>query len=122
MFKMQTTFHRPPEEYGNCFRACVASLLEVSLYALPRFEVWMFNNPCTWMDIFSSWASSDSRVSRIDVSSRPLDCLHIVIGPSPRYRKVNHAVCREGRSLVHDPHPSGLGISDINVSLLLKQA
>lgn len=34
---MQTLAHNPPHSVGNCFQACVASVLEMDLEAVPHF-------------------------------------------------------------------------------------
>lgn len=38
MKPVQTKQHDPPRQNGNCFAACVASILECSIEELPRFE------------------------------------------------------------------------------------
>lgn len=105
----QTSFHDPPDELGNCFRACVASLLEVKVDELPRFEKWMFENPKAWERIFSSWLDNSRFSLELRWSSNPLSCHTIAFGPSPRSDD-NHCVVSKDGDIVHDPHPSRDGL------------
>lgn len=101
---------------GNCMGACLASILELPIEAVPNFfeagpddtdwwnalRSWLrryglgiitltFENPAQWMHL-------------------RLAGYHIVSGPSPRLEGMHHAtVWHQGR-MVHDPHPDGTGI------------
>ena len=95
---------------GDCWRACIASLLEVEDYdSVPHFvamdEWWRETCAYVWDrtgKALMKWR--DHRFLPDDIE------LFIGTGPSPR-GAFHHAVIvdREG-NLVHDPHPSGLGV------------
>lgn len=106
----QTSFHSPPDSLGNCFRACVASILEVRIDALPRFEVWMFNNPENWTSIFESWVRHSELDRGVEWLPWPDEEKAIAIGPSPRCSS-NHAIIIEDGKVLHDPHPDSSGLT-----------
>lgn len=116
-----TTAHEPPNSFGDCYRACVASLLDMRNDDVPHF--------------FDDYAESTDGVlahDRLTAFLRPrglyplgftiadehknhwFDCLrglYILGGTTTRGTK--HYVIATGRgTLVHDPHPtdkSGVG-------------
>ncbi len=99
----QTTFGKGK---GNCFAACIASILEVGIDEVPNF-VCEYKN---WVGETLKWLNKRGFTgmfltgSEEGVAFRP-DCYHVVTGPSPRGDFL-HAVVGRGDSLVHDPHPS----------------
>ncbi|HEY2512770.1 MAG TPA: hypothetical protein VGI39_18010 [Polyangiaceae bacterium] len=108
----QTTFGHPG---GNCFSACVASLLDLSIDDVPYFmgsEAW-FEGFLAWLKPFGFWAMT----VRIEAAEqwRP-GGLFILGGRSSRG---SHAVIAEGTSLVHDPHPSREGLVAIEDATIL---
>lgn len=110
----QTIFGMPN---GNCFAACVASVLELPLSVVPNF----MENHDTWFEDFYQWVGPAGYAPlfvKADavrcgyVDPRPLiDCGHyfIVSGLSPRGDHL-HAVVQHRGKTVHDPHPSRDGI------------
>ena len=117
----QTKFGNPdgPEEkIGNCYPACVATILGKELHEVPHFYATGYE----WWDILG-WAKEHG------YSLLPFDLpipdewaqvfegeLAIVSGPSPRFEDgTMHAVVgrmtRKGWELIHDPHPEGDGFS-----------
>ncbi len=100
---------------GNCFQACIASILEVSLDSIPNFNR---NGPDGFWDIFNTFNWSTNYVL---VDFYPgdrnfnyfADAYVIAVGESPRAKgekdKKHCVVFKEGK-MVHDPHPSGDGI------------
>lgn len=104
----------------NCFRACVASVLDVPIEEVPEAC-----DGATWdWDAFQDWLfMRDMQAIEIGFGNggtlyptrRPVWC--IVTGESPREGTVTgrHAVVArlcglEGFELIHDPHPSRLWI------------
>jgi len=89
---------------GNCYSACVASILELSLERVPwfmgpgswseRFEKWLepFGFYPLWLEKFTpaGWAIAGGVCSR-----------------------GNHAVVTYGGETIHDPHPSRDGLTRI---------
>lgn len=111
---------------GNCFAACVASILEVGLRDVPHFYEIHADNP----DNAAVWWSIVEWLQNVGWSLYAIDCglewrghavrtigpgLVIGSGESPRFPGVAHAVV--GRFVdgewvtVHDPHPSGDGLT-----------
>jgi hypothetical protein len=107
----QTLFGVPG---GNCFAACVASILELDIRDVPYFMEDDF-----WKPRFDAWLKPQGLSARyyafgdrplrmeMDVPIRGFYILH---GTSPRG---NHAVVANGRRIVHDPHPSRQGLISI---------
>ena len=101
----QTTFG---EGLGNCFSACVASILE-----LPIDDVPFFGADELWWTRFSEWLEARNlyavclkhRAGRAPVG------YHILSGKSPR-GEFMHSVVAKGEDIVHDPHPSRANIQD----------
>lgn len=108
----QTLFHDPDAGVvGDCFRACVASILELSIDEVPHFfedggRVWWFE-----LDRFLAQrglAAVEFTTSSENVLSEA--AVYIASGPSPRHPEVHHAIVCRGFDVVHDPHPSRDGI------------
>lgn len=116
----EITKHDPDNGvYGDCFRACVASLLEMELSDVPHF--------CSredWVGAFHDWLEA-SGLFAVEVSLKheqsvcPSPKQHcIVSGMGPR--GVMHSVVAlfhgvggpDGFELVHDPYPGGIFIED----------
>lgn len=98
----QTVFGDPT---GNCFSACVASLLGLSIEDVP----W-FNGHADWYAAFRAWLRPRGYYPvtfRLDSAWRP-DGYAITGGRSPR--ATSHAVVTLGLDVVHDPHPSREGL------------
>ncbi len=114
-----TILHEPPERIGDCFRCSIASILE-----LPPAEVSHFCGLDPWTDEPSDkWRGHllDFLGPRglyyfemqFDVDALPnwshvLDCHHTISGISPRGTR--HVCVGRRGEVIHDPHPSRLGI------------
>jgi hypothetical protein len=109
----------PGAEVGDCFRCCIASLLDLPRDEVPHFAggpdgnaMWIIRTQLflAQYDLFYvqvenvvwPWMRGQSRT------------LAIAGGKSPRGVKGGHAivveVSRNGWEMVHDPHPSRAGI------------
>lgn len=107
-------------ERGNCFAACIASILDLPLSEVPNFAVaadW-------WWFSFVTWAAE--RGYRVCSTTEPENEMRLpphgtyllLGGQSPRFPKgILHSVVATRTwerakpwRLVHDPHPSGDGI------------
>ena len=123
---MQTRFGLPGEDGrmaeppGNCWAACVASILELPLDAVPdEAEFWRpgMTPRQSWtlyMDHVHRWLHErglvliETRVSELFYEG-PSDLFTpycILSGPSPRNPAVSHAVVGRGIHVIHDPHES----------------
>ena len=115
----QTTFGGPKapiEERGNCFSACVASILELPIEQVPTFVIeddWHIAAQ-TWLNARGLWLLSlpwDDEWGAIVLE--PFGGYHIIGGQSPRGEH-GHSVVGLRGEIVHDPHPSGEGIRPPN--------
>jgi len=132
----QTRFGFPD---GNCFAACVASLLDIGIEDVPDLGNW----DSDWTRPLNRWlAGRGLAYIEVDTSTStpyyrlPADLLVLLSGLSPRHLKtvegepVEH--CVVGRAdgsagghhfdIVHDPHPSRDGLAGrvTSVAFLLK--
>jgi hypothetical protein len=102
---------------GNCFSACVASILDLNLVDVPRFmddgERWL-NTFFTWLaarglqpDYYGhpDWCTAEGAPSRCHPQG-----YSIMSGWSPRHANTLHAVVALNGVMVHDPNPSRAGI------------
>lgn len=97
---------------GNCFAACLASLLDLPLWMVPPFED-MFGRS-DWHARVDEWLDRIHRVRLVRTDGHETGQLHefyIASGLSPR--GVRHSVIYTSGHLVHDPHPSGAGIAAV---------
>jgi hypothetical protein len=98
---------------GNCFTACVASILELPLEGLPNFCV---EYPDPWFPRFESWLAArgvfvvsfnfmedPANVGPFLAWSEHVSAPFIVGGDTPRGK---HAVIYERGKLIHDPNPN----------------
>jgi len=101
---------------GNCFQACIASILELPLESVPHFcaaENW-FGPFAAWLRQYGLepvMIAAKNEVGNIFYGN----AYHIVSGIPPRTLPVGQlhsCVMYQGR-LVHDPHPSKMGLKTI---------
>jgi hypothetical protein len=101
----QTTFGRP---HGNCFSACIASIMHVPLADVPTFcaredEGW-------WTDFLEWLAPRGMYALALTYGhDRMIDGFHVLSGKSPR-GDFMHSVVGWRDKIVHDPHPSRDGL------------
>lgn len=110
----QTKLHNPEKGInGNCFRACIASILEVDIDSLPIFEDYFD----LWPDVFVAWCNAN----RIDFcfTANPPNGYSIITGTS--IRGVLHCCIAFDGVVVHDPHPSKVGLLEIRDYLTLEK-
>ena len=127
MIPVDQTIFDPPT--GNCFAACVASLMERPLWTVPNFVVRLSTHKVfgkDWYEKFGDWVCGEGWAvvtvhAPIDVGfgfRAPKGTLSIATGLSPRagdfpdYPNMQHCVVQDAvtGTIVHDPHPSGAGI------------
>lgn len=115
-------------EQGNCFAACVASILEIKLDEVPNFCA----KPDGWWLRFLRWMSDRGwGVIVLDlVDSEGASAAAFLnriqgyawIGSGPADRGLLHAVVYCGREMVHDPHPSRAGLQKLEEALFITPA
>ena len=100
--------------FGDCMRACIASVLELPREDVPHF---LATNPgeneCerainTWLaqhGLYLFTVSYDSFLSYLECNPG-LNIYHLIYGPSPRSGVGLHAVVGRNGEIAHDPHPS----------------
>lgn len=101
---------------GNCMSACLASILELPLEAVPNFcEVG--DDDAAWWNACRAFLRKYGLGIITLTFEDPaqwvtlgLDGYHIVAGPSPRLEGMHHATVWYNGQMVHDPHPDGTGI------------
>lgn len=99
---------------GNCFAACVASLLNLPLEEVPNFCADYTDE--TWWNAFRSWLHKRKLEAfffefgdSFDEAPMHGDFLWIASGKSPRGDFL-HSTVYKGKKLEHDPHPSRDGL------------
>lgn len=89
-------------EDGTCFRACIASILEVPESRVPDFGAFG-NDDCWWDDIQTWLGKAGLEYRRLPVGSGKPTGYSTIEGISPRGGL--HACVAYDGELVHDPHP-----------------
>jgi hypothetical protein len=93
---------------GDCFAACVASILEVGLGEVPSF-----NEPIEdlWWQKFQAWLTA--RGWAAVMYDRPISDLRLCwgIAGGDTSRGIKHAVIFRDGVVEHDPHPSREGLT-----------
>lgn len=117
--------HNPPEQIGTCFRACIASVLEIDVDDIPHLEKMMYYKKAGyWKGKFYKWAYDlgygvcewelnfiHSFDDYPDAIAIPSDEILIASGRSPRHDSANHSVVWKDGEILHDPHPSRDGLA-----------
>jgi hypothetical protein len=108
---------------GNCFEACIASILEINLEEVPMFH----DND--WFPYFFEWLVSKGysyhgtlNPDRITTYNKGVNGYFIVAGDSPRgsHIKGGHAVVYKDGIMVHDPHPDNTGVLTIKYGMMIE--
>lgn len=98
-------------EEGNCFAACLASLLEVDIDIIPDFY-YLYKSD--WYNRFLEWLEQFDLTAVIFDSlpfGFPLNYYYLVGGISER--GIMHSCVAHSGKIVHDPYPGGNGFNDI---------
>ena len=101
-------------ENGDCFRACVASILELPIEKIPNF---MGNGPNFFDENIRKWGD-ENKIRMIDIQFHDeenrdkslKDCYIIASGKSPRNNDFMHSIVWFNGKIIHDPHPDKNGI------------
>lgn len=98
---------------GDCFRCCVASVLNLDYESVPHF---MERPADDWFAKFASWLLEHYRlvplavVPNDDLRQTIIGCACILSGPSPRFPGELHSVIGCGLKVDFDPHPDRTGL------------
>lgn len=130
MIPIDQQFPHSPEARvaGDCYRACVASILELSREAVPHFmedfpsadefarreSRWL--GEVGWRVITFAVAAPNAAATPkveavLEMMGEHNPALTYILGGQSSRADVNHCVVCQGGQVVHDPHPSRLGIS-----------
>ena len=112
----QTHFSRDGDK-GNCWQACLASLMQCLISEVPDAR---YSSDGTWFDITNEWLKSKGfelvtiggRRKLPDGGFASYDAppgWAIACGQSPR-GQWGHAIVVWDGKMIHDPHPEGIGI------------
>jgi len=126
----QTVLHGEKKP-GNCYAACLASLLEVDLSDIPAPDAGDFDSWDNYWPKLHRWAvergffivdangvGEEGRTSFVSSAAYGGGGYWIASGPGPR--GVFHAVVMRDLEMVHDPHPDRAGLEKItSVSVLV---
>ena len=128
----QTTFGAPG---GNCFSACVASILELPISEVPYF----MSAPDDWWGPFKAWCVErgiypfympPAEVNGVPRVPPPAPAgFAIMCGPAPRRAIARegvtytenplHAVVACDGAMVHDPNPERTGLVEVHDYVVL---
>ena len=109
------------KENGNCFEACIASLLNLKLEGVPDLLAY---DQGPWMEKLNEWLNIKYNLVYMEVHMPSnevenfflnKDFYHVIIGNTTRSPEIKHAVIGRKGKMVYDPHPSNIGVikSDI---------
>lgn len=106
--------------YGDCFRCCVASILEMKAEDVPHFMQLGEASADFWYKDLNAWLKKEKQLSYLEIQSHTDHWLewnayeeagfspyYILSGRSPRDE--HSTVGRLGK-VVHDPHPARTGL------------
>lgn len=104
----QTKFGRPD---GNCFAACVASVFEIPIEDAPDLSAGE-QRGLHWLQVVQEWLAPRG-LWYCDVKFDGILPLgyHLIGGMGPR--GLPHSVVGCNGKMVHDPHPDGSGLVDV---------
>jgi hypothetical protein len=117
---MQTKFGTE----GNCYSACIASLLDMSLDEVPYFAegAGQHDSGIFWERVFSFLEMNGYDIRFFDYDKHSIslepDQFYIVAGKSPR--GYMHGVIYKGNQLYHDPHPDNTGVIPQTIDYIFK--
>jgi len=124
----QQKLHDPKKGInGDCWRASVASVLELPIKKVPPFED--FPNRKAWHEYVKFLGKHGYGLYSLYVEAgKPHpkmlkdECeYYFMIGPSPRFPNENHQCVGYKGKLVHDPHPDRTGLKSLrNIEILVK--
>lgn len=106
---MQTKFGA---DEGNCFAACVASMLEINIDDVPDFYTLAQEKKSHWSILFEQWLLENYEIYPLFLyEHHQLPVFYIAGGDS--WRDIPHSVIYKTGEMVHDPHPDGTGIRGV---------
>lgn len=110
----QTTFG---PEGGNCFSACVASILEIPITQVP-----FFMEPDEWWPGFVEWCRRRGVAAQFYYADEHVPAGYSIAGGySPTDPMQGHACVAHDGDVIYDPHPARLGLGVIDRYIVLEK-
>jgi hypothetical protein len=106
-----------PRQYGDCTRAVIAALLDLSIAEVPHFLQDAKGDAYEYYQAIDAFLEQRGLEILWDVNLiyywRPgdPDFYHYMSGPSPRNASIGHAVVGLNGQIIHDPHPDRTGLA-----------
>ena len=98
---------------GNCYAACLASMLDLPLWMVPPFEDMFASH--AWHNRTTDWLARMFNLQMVQLEGHQVDALpEFYIATGPSQRGVHHSTIYRSGDLMHDPHPSGSGIVSVD--------
>lgn len=121
MIPFNQLINNDPEngQYGDCYRTCIASILEIEPEKVPHFyqtgepgslekvRDWLYKYDCYLIDVAFRNNNIIELLRMLNSSYRNIYC--IISGQSDR--GYDHACVLYNGEIIHDPHPSKKGIN-----------
>jgi hypothetical protein len=106
-------FHSGGIGNGDCYAACLASLLDLPLWMVPPFDQ-MFGRS-DWRVRTNRWLERFFKMELVRTEGHDWKALpEFYIANGPGARGVYHSVIFRSGELAHDPHPSKSGVLAID--------
>jgi len=109
---MQTVLHNESKQ-GNCLRAVLSSLFEVSIESIPEFELMKKDE---WKKSLTLWVKAQGYQLFDYNGDIGLNTYYVGVGEAAR--GVRHCAIYRCGTLEHDPHPDNSGLSSFERSWL----
>lgn len=111
----QEFLHKPEEgQHGDCMRACLASVLDLPIIAVPNFAQLDAEGAGNFWIMLADFCRAQGHAfvlmeGKFVWSHDAL--FHVISGPSPRIKGGHHAVVGQNGQVFFDPHPSRAGLA-----------
>jgi len=108
------------EERGDCFQACVASILEISLEE--AFDIWKAKRPLfpefnKWLQKYGLYCKYKPYESKQQI--KKVKGYHMAGVKSTYIEGEHHVVVIKDGEFAHDPNPHATSIGDLECLLLI---
>ena len=101
---------------GDCYAACLASLLDLPLWMVPPFDQMFGRGNGEWRERSEEWLQRMFRKKLVRTEGHPVQSLPLpefYIANGMAARGVYHSTIWTKGRMVHDPHPSGSGLKEV---------
>lgn len=118
---MKPVFQTRLGNKGNCFEACIASILELELKEVP--DLLAYEESGEWVDKLNTWLSKfglcyiEVIMDDIPLFFKNKSCYYIYIGKTTRNDNIHHAAVGYNGNIVHDPIEGGSNFLHTNIKL-----